>query len=698
MMCALTKIRWVVARASRFVLVSLVLMLMLRAAAAAAEPGDHPALDDAFRNLTALQLGGDLQAFRAIDQAVSAAGTDERLRADVESRLIGVLRGDATELAKDFACRHLATVGTDAAIDSLAVLLPDPRLAHMARYALEGIGGPAAARTLREMLAKTDGRLRIGAVVSLGRLADAESVAAVAELLDEENDEVREACLIALSRIGTVSAARAIQQFAAKAPPDHPALAQAQLAAAEALCQRGEYDQAAAICRAVLETRKPRVRAAAFRGLLAASPAERLDLILAALTGQDASDRAVAVDWLIDLGTPDEIAKVAATVPQMPAESRIEVFLALAGRDAAAIRSAALQTLDDHCPEVAVAAMSALIRCGTADDVPALIAMATGSADARVRDAAFETLRLMPAEGVVRAIGVWLEQTADPPAVMIRAALSRRAPELVPALVNAVESPRAETRVEAWKALEILAGGEHAGTLVHRLCETEPGEEREAADRAVWMSCQRVDDPTQRSAPLLAVLAAGDESAAVAVLPTLARIGEPRALPAVRKAMQSDSHAVRDAGHRALANWPDPAVADELLQIAKTSSVESYRIWSLRAYARLIALPSDRPAQQTFELLRDAMALAMRTEDKELFLSRLSAVRVPDSLTLLLSFDDDPTLRKAAVAAVFTLAKGLSQSHPELAAAALTRIQPLVEDPATIQQIPKVLRDIEKRQ
>jgi hypothetical protein len=46
---------------------------------------------------------------------------------------------------------------------------------------------------------------------------------------------------------------------------------------------------------------------------------------------------------------------------------------------------------------------------------------------------------------------------------------------------------------------------------------------------------------------------------------------------------------------------------------------------------------------------------------------------------------------------VFTLAKGLSQSHPEQARAALEKIRPLTEDAAILQQIPKVLRDMEAR-
>jgi hypothetical protein len=97
-------------------------------------------------------------------------------------------------------------------------------------------------------------------------------------------------------------------------------------------------------------------------------------------------------------------------------------------------------------------------------------------------------------------------------------------------------------------------------------------------------------------------------------------------------------------------------------------------------------------------MLNSAMELATRTEDKELIVSRLGSVRVPDALTRLLSLLDDEQLKDAAVPAIFTLAKGLSQSHPDRARAALEKVKPLTKDAATLLQIPKVLRDIEARQ
>ena len=677
-----------------------VLILVSASCVISAEPasGSNPALGQAFEKLVKLELGQDLGMFQPIRQVVVASRTDEKVRADLERRLVAVLEGDATDLGKDYACRQLVIVGSDTSLPALAALLPNPRMSYMARYALEGIGSPGVKKTLREMLGKTKGRQKVGVVISLGRLADAEAVSAIAALLANEDDEMREVCLIALGRIGNVAAAEAVQGFAGKAPESlGRVVVDAQLDAVESLCDLGEHQKAAEICEALLKADSEEVRAAGFRGLIAASPTESLALVIDGLKSDELWKRAVAADWVVGLDKAEEIEGIASAIGELPAAGKIAAFVSFKERCHPAVRKAALEAVGDQDTGVRLAALGALINAGTPADVPVLVALLTGKEEESVRKGAFETLRLMPAESISGALVDWMNQTDNFPAVVVECALARRSPKFVPAFLKAAGSADGATRLEAFKALEVMATEKEARALASLLCKAAPGEEREAAGRAVWMSCQKIADPSQRSAPLLAAMEKGDAEAQCAILPTLARIGGQEALPAVRKAMKSSNQAVRDAGYRALANWPDASVADELLEIVKTSDVESYRIWSLRAYARVVALPSDRTPEKTFEMLRDAMKLATRKEDKELFVSRLAAVRVPDALALLVSFVDDGELKGAAVPAVFTLAKGLSQSHPDQASAALKKIQPMTQDAALQQQIPKVLRDIEAR-
>ncbi|MFV2069591.1 MAG: HEAT repeat domain-containing protein [Pirellulales bacterium] len=689
----------------------------------AATAGENLALDGAFEKLATLQQGQGLEMLAPIRQAVTQSLADETVRTDLEARLLATVRSDATDLAKDYACRQLVSVGSDTSIPVLAELLPGARLSHMARYATEGIGGPVAIEALRGMLGKTDGRQRVGVVISLGRLADSGAVPALSALLDEEDAELREVVVVALGRIGTVPAADALTRLHAAIKKNVQAgagklrrkktssafagqaaerlrdmLIDAELHAARSLCRQGKHQAAVGLYEPLLSADSQRVRAAAFRGLISAKPRESLALILAGLAAQQPWKRAVAADCVVELNKPEDIANIAAAVPELPVAGQIAALVRLKHRSDPAVREAALKSLEQADAEVRSHALAALIASATADDVSTLADLAATADDVRVQGAAFETLRLMTAVGTNQAMIALMREAKTPNPVLVKCALARRSPEFVAAFLKAAASTDVATRLVAFKALEIMATEKEAESLAGFLGKTAPGEEREAADRAVWMSCQKMSDPALRPGPLLAALERADVAGQCAILPTLARLGGERSLAAVHVAMQSQSEAVRDAGYRALANWPDATVADELFDIAKTSSVESHRVWTLRAFARVVSLPSERPPQKTFEMLSRAMELATRTEDKELIVSRMGSVRVPDALTHLLSLVDNEKLKQSAIPAIFTLAKGLSQSHPGQAKAALEKIRPLTEDAAILQQIRRVLRDIETRQ
>ena len=665
------------------------------ALSAAPKPSD---LDAAFEHLAKLEQGQDLNTLRAIDQTVAQAHADAKVCADLEKCLVAVLEGKATDLGKDYACVRLSFMGTDASVPALARLLPNKRLSHNARDALEGIGGPVAAKSLRESIAKTAGRQRVGVVISLGRMADTEAAGAVAALLDEEDAELRQVAVKALGRIGTVAATEALSKFAAKAPDALKRhVVDAWLLAVERLCRKGRYTEAAKICRSLQADPSQRVQAAALRGLIQASPSERVKMIVAGLAAEEPWRRAVAADCLVSIDKPEQIQAIAAAVPGLPVAGKIEAFAALKNGSHPAIREVALKSLDSPQPEVRAAALATLIRSGTASDVAKLAALAATCKDKTVCDAALATMRLMPAEGTAAALLTAMadEKTLTPD--LVRCALGRRSLEFTPGFLKAAASSKEAVRLEAFRALETISTEEDAAELVALLSKTPPGKAREAASRAVWMCCGKIADPAKRPATLLDAMKTADVAGKCALLPPLARLGGKQSLAAVHTAMKSDNKAIRDAGYRALANWPDASVADELLDVAKKSKTPEYRIWTLRAYARVVSLPNKRPPQKTFEMLTTAMRLATRPQDKQLIVSRLSAVRVPEALEILVSYLYDPELKAAAVPAVFTLAKGLSQSHPQQAKAALEKIRPMTKDLAVRQQIPRVLRDIEAR-
>jgi HEAT repeat protein len=246
---------------------------VLGAAASAAEVNpalDKAAINSAFEALMTFDWGADYEPLRAIDRAVPATHGDAAARKELEVRLAAVLPTGASRAAKNYISRKLVVIGTAESVPALAALLPDKDLSHMARYALERIPAPEAAKALRDALAKTSGAEKAGVIGSLGARRDAASIADLAPLVGDSDAAIALAAATALGDIGTVAAAKALQD--AKPASDAVKLraADAQLAAGERLLAAGDKAGATAVYKSLLANPDKNVKLAATRGLLLA--------------------------------------------------------------------------------------------------------------------------------------------------------------------------------------------------------------------------------------------------------------------------------------------------------------------------------------------------------------------------------------------------------------------------------------------
>jgi HEAT repeat protein len=238
---------------------------------------DTTTLDTPFAALAGFDWGGDAAPLAAIDAAVVAAHSDAALARDLEKRLGAIVSGPASRAAKDYACRKLALVGTQASVPVLAPLLGDPDESHMARFAIERIPGPEAAAALRQALGTVRGDLVIGMISSLANRRDGASVPPLSTLVSGESASVAAAAAAALGRIATPDAAAALAAAAAKPGAVAAAVIDARLACADALVASGERTAARAIYEAIAaevgdapRTHRDRaVRIAARSGVLA---------------------------------------------------------------------------------------------------------------------------------------------------------------------------------------------------------------------------------------------------------------------------------------------------------------------------------------------------------------------------------------------------------------------------------------------
>lgn len=274
-------------------------------------------------------------------------GFGQTLKMPSEAELIKVLKSNASLKDKEDACRQLATVGTRAAVPTLAALLGNEKLNHMARYALEPIPDPSVDEALRAALGKLKGKLLVGVIGSIGVRRDAQATDALARRLSDADPAVAQAAARSLGRIATPEAVRALMHSLATSSPagNEAALYEGLFRCAETLAADGAREEAVAVYD-VLRAGKaaPQVAAAALRGaILMRKGKDRLDLLREQLRSEDRALFAAAVRAAQEIPEPDVAHLLSADIKEMPPPRRAQLVQALAsvadkclhGKDAA---------------------------------------------------------------------------------------------------------------------------------------------------------------------------------------------------------------------------------------------------------------------------------------------------------------------------------------------------------------------------
>jgi HEAT repeat protein len=224
-------------------------------------------LEQAFEALKTYDYGMDRHVLDPIDEAVVTARNDPAASKALESQLVAVLQSKAPRDARDYVCRQLRTIGTAASVPALEALLSDADMSHMARYALERIPDARAGQALERQLRKVNGQLKIGVISSLGTRG--QGVSLLKPLLQDSDEGVARAAAIALGRIGSADANKALA--AAKPRPALAAVfADASMGCAEKLLATGHGKEAKATYERLLKGNPSEfIRQAAERGLKA---------------------------------------------------------------------------------------------------------------------------------------------------------------------------------------------------------------------------------------------------------------------------------------------------------------------------------------------------------------------------------------------------------------------------------------------
>ena len=581
-----------------------------------------------------------------------------------EAELLDVLRSEATLQEKSAACRQLARVATKEAVPTLASLLGDEKLSHMARYALEAIRDPSVDDALRDALGKVQGQPRLGVIGSLGARRDAKAVDALAGLL--EGTDAAGAAARALGNIGTSAAAKALED----ALPDasggsQTAICEGLFRCAEALAADGQSAASRAIydrLRGLADTPQ-QVRAAALRGAILARGKDGVPLLVEAIGGSDYALAAAAVRAAMELPGPEITDAIVAELPKVSAQRQGLLILALADRGEPRVLPTVLQAAQSSDGQLRILAFRALKRVGDASCVPALLDAAAEGGD-EVSQAAMESLESLQDESVDDQVAARLSEAQGKMRIVLMELVARRrTAAAAPALWRAADDADPAVRAAALAGLGAVIETADLPKLIARLGATKEEQEATALDKALREVCLRSEDREAIAAQLVAALPAADGPVKARILETLNVVGGAASLEAVAAAARSSNGELRDAAFRVLGEWKSADAAPILLELHNTVNDDRLEIRAIRAYIR-IARQFDMPADRRAAMCRTALETADRDADKRLVLEVLLRYPSEEMQAIALEAAKVPALKEQALLVVMGMAsKGINRAE-----------------------------------
>jgi len=587
---------------------------------------------------------------------VKAHGSAQQTRA-LEQRFIAFLKSDATLAGKDFICKQLSLVGSEASVPVLSGMLADPKTAELGRYALERIPGPAVDRALREALANASGRTRIGVINTLGVRRSADSVTALRPLALGSQPAEASAALFALALIGNpaavdvLSAAQTQADSAARA-----AAAEAYLQAANRMAAGGNGAAAVPIYRKLYASSAPAtVRAAALHGLGLAGGQQAVPVLMEALHGSDGRLQLVAAGALI----PGSAAQLMAEMPKLSEAAQIRVLGLLSERGDASALPAFTTAIKGSSQPVRIAALQGVGPIGNASTVPLLAAAASGG-DTAEQTAARASLARIPGKDVDQAINDGI--AGAPPKVkreLIRAAGDRGATLAAPALLASARDSDDDVRRESLRALHEAGGAAQIPGLVALVVQPVKPDDRAEAVRSLAAVLRR-SDPSRIENVRNAYGSATDGEARSALMQVMGQSGNSQVLGVLRAALKDQSADARRAAIQSLSAWPNTTPLPDLFETARASSDPAHRTLAFRGAMQLIALPApERTARETAKMLVEAMGLAREATEKKQILGLLPRYPVRESLDLANTYVNDSEVAAEAKAAVARLQRSV---------------------------------------
>ncbi len=596
-------------------------------------------------------------------------------RSSVAQVMLKHISADSPLEVRLWMLKMLELSGAAESVAGIAPLLNDaePQVQERARRALAHNPAPTAAQALRTAVsnAKTP-EMRASLINALGfryapdnvvRDADTDtSVNLIGKYLQDANGEVAHQAVLALGEIGNAESLKLLARFNGVAPATlRVAVTNALLEnAARAVREKRAPDAAKLYDTLYQPTASAYVRQGALRGLVLARGTGALPQISAALMGSDEKMRAHAARLTLLMPGANSTKMLGELLPKLPAPAQVLLLDALADRGDNSVKNAVIALQNSSSAEVKVAAANALGALGNSADVDRLLAVAAVEGDAQA--AARSALSVLGATGTegaavnTKLMAVLKGTDSARQTEALRALTARREISALPAMITLLNGT-GDVAKEAARSIGEIGTPTAVPALMLWL---QKGGDVGVGEKAVSAIYNRNDKTQISPEPLLQVLATPNLATPLraSTFRLLGTLGSMQGFDRVAAATKDADADVSDAAIRALADWPSPQAIPTLIEVAGAAQKPVYNVLALRGVARLVGR-SEQNGDEKVAILKNAMEVAKRGEEKQLLLGALGDIKTLNALKLAEPLLADDGLKDSAGATIVKISEGL---------------------------------------
>lgn len=633
----------------------------------AADDSETKKLRELAERISGYQWDQSRAPLAEMEQFVRESSSRPEQRKAVESVLVDALKSESTPAAKDFICRILSMVGTDASVPVLSQLLKDEATFDMALYALDRIpGNNADAALLAALGSAKDSRQIAALVTSLGKRKCGGSVALIAAAAGQGDAVVTETAVEALASIGGADAINALQKIASSNKQLQSRAQDALLRCADALSRSGKTQEARRVYEQLFSKENvPQIRSGALLGLAAVDSGAADERVIAALKGEETLLARAAVKVIAQTENKtllNQVIRMAGTLPPM---AQVQLVTALAENPLGIGREAAEKLAASSDKQVRLAALNALSVLGSERSVLLLSTAAASSEERDERQAAQNALYSIAGNAADQAILAGINDDAiseDARVELIQAAVQRQS-DAAAALLKAARSSNSKIASQSIRALQSVAGPEDVQALTELVAD-HPGT---TAENTLAAAALKIENTGQRASALLVRYSqTASPEAKASLLRVMGRLGDQNSVDLITREFGSSSAVVSEAAFRAMTDWPGSDFAAKLKDVSQSSTDVKTQVMAYRAFVRMLG--SDAAA------LIDAYALAPRPEEQKAVLGALAGCGSEQALAFAQTLAENANLKTEAEMCMIGICEHLKSTQAESAAVVLRKL------------------------